>query len=89
MPLKEKKSPISKLQTLNFFISLQSKHKKTQYNTTMNIKKNLGIILIVLGALLLILSYVCSLEDYNFYNFGALLIIIVGIVTHIYVTKRS
>ena len=55
----------------------------------MDIKKNLGIILIVLGALLLILSYVFSLEDYNFYNFGALLIIIVGIVAHIYVTKRS
>ena len=52
-------------------------------------KQNLGIILIVLGALLLILSYVCSLEDYNFYNIGALLIIIAGIVTHIYITKRT
>ena len=52
-------------------------------------KQHLGIILIVLGALLLILSYVCSLEDYNFYNVGALLIIIAGIVTHIVVTKRS
>lgn len=52
-------------------------------------KKNLGIILIVLGALLLILSYVLNLEDYNFYNVGALLIIIAGIVTHIFVTKRS
>lgn len=52
-------------------------------------KKNLGIILIVLGALLLILSYVFSLEDYNFYNVGALLVIIAGIVTHIVVTKRS
>lgn len=52
-------------------------------------KKNLGIILIVLGALLLICSYAFSLEDYNFYNIGALLLIIAGIVTHIYVTKRS
>ena len=52
-------------------------------------KQNLGIILIVLGALMLILSYFCHLEDYNFYNFGALLIIIVGIITHIVVTKRS
>lgn len=52
-------------------------------------KKNLGIILIVLGALLLILSYALSLEDYNLYNLGALLAIIIGIITHIYVTKRS
>lgn len=51
--------------------------------------KYLGIILIVLGALMLIFSYVLSLEDYNFYNIGALLIIICGIITHIYVTKRS
>ena len=55
----------------------------------MKLKQNLGIILIVLGALMLILSYVCSLEDYNFYNIGALFVIIAGIVTHIAVTKRS
>lgn len=52
-------------------------------------KKFFGLALIVLGALLLILSYVCSLEDYNFYNIGALLIIIAGIVTHIVITKKS
>ncbi len=52
-------------------------------------KKYLGFSIIVLGALLLILSYVFSLEDYNFYNIGAFLIIIAGIVTHIYVTKRT
>ncbi|MBO7119876.1 MAG: hypothetical protein J6W03_06120 [Bacteroidaceae bacterium] len=62
---------------------------KTQIrHKTMN-KQNLGIILIVLGALMLILSYAFSLEDYNFYNIGALLIIIAGIVTHIIMTKRS
>ncbi len=52
-------------------------------------KKNLGIILIVLGALMLIISYFADFVDYNFYNIGALIIIIAGIVTHIYVTKRS
>ena len=52
-------------------------------------KKNLGIILIVLGALMLIFSYFFDLMDYNFYNVGALLIIIAGIVAHIVVTKRS
>jgi FtsH-binding integral membrane protein len=43
-------------------------------------KQNLGIILIVLGALLLIISYFADLVDYNFYNIGALVIIIAGIV---------
>lgn len=52
-------------------------------------KQNLGILLIVLGALMLILSYFVDLVDYNFYNIGALFIIIAGIVTHIVVTKRS
>ena len=31
-------------------------------------KQNLGIILIVLGALMLIISYFADLVDYNFYN---------------------
>lgn len=52
-------------------------------------KQYLGLALIVLGAVLLILSYACSLEDYNFYNIGALLIIIIGIVAHIVITKRT
>ena len=52
-------------------------------------KQNLGIILIVLGALMLIISYLADLVDYNFYNVGALIIIIAGIVTHIVLTKRS
>lgn len=52
-------------------------------------KHQLGLALIVLGALMLILSYCFSWEDYNFYNFGALLIIIGGIVAHIVLTKRS
>ena len=52
-------------------------------------KQNLGIILIVLGALMLIISYFADFVDYNFYNIGALLLIIVGIVTHIVMTMRS
>ena len=52
-------------------------------------KQNLGIILVELGALMLIISYFAEFVDYNFYNIGALLLIIVGIVTHIVMTKRS
>ncbi len=53
-------------------------------------KKNLGIIMIVLGALMLIISYFTDfLVDYNSYQAISLLMIILGIVAHIYITKRS
>ncbi|MCR4922065.1 MAG: hypothetical protein K5945_10255 [Bacteroidaceae bacterium] len=52
-------------------------------------KKNAGIILIVLGALLLILSYVADFMDHNWYQLLCLLFIIGGIVTHIIVSKKA
>lgn len=50
-------------------------------------KQYLGITIIVLGALMLILSYFLHFEDINLYNAGALLVIIIGIVAHILMTK--
>ncbi|MCR4592411.1 MAG: hypothetical protein K5672_04575 [Bacteroidaceae bacterium] len=61
-------------------------------------KQNLGITLIVVGALLLIISYfsaklnlgfLAELVDYNWYQLIALLLIIAGIVAHIVIAKRS
>ena len=52
-------------------------------------KKYLGILLIVLGALLLIVSYFADFVDYNWYNVGALLLIIVGLIVHIQVSKKA
>ncbi len=53
-------------------------------------KKYSGIILIVLGALLLVVSYLTKeLVDYNWYQVLCLLLIIGGIITHIVVTKRE
>ena len=52
-------------------------------------KKYLGILLIVLGALLLIVSYFADFVDYNWYNVGALLLIIVGWIVHIQVSKKA
>ncbi|MBO7069563.1 MAG: hypothetical protein J6W52_12970 [Bacteroidaceae bacterium] len=61
-------------------------------------KQNVGIILIVLGALLMIVSYfsakfnlgfLANLVDYNWFQMFALLLIIVGIVAHIVIAKRS
>ena len=61
-------------------------------------KQSLGIILIVLGAVLLIISYFgakfnlgffADLVDYNWYQMISLLLIIAGIVAHIVIAKRS
>ena len=52
-------------------------------------KKYLGILLIVLGALLLIVSYFADFVDYNWYNVGAWLLIIVGLIVHIQVSKKA
>ena len=45
--------------------------------------------MIVLGALLLIVSYVAQLTDYNWYQLLCLLLIIGGIVTHIIMSKKN
>ena len=53
-------------------------------------KKYLGIILIVLGALLLVISYLTKeLVDYNWYQLVCLLLIIGGIVAHIVISKKN
>lgn len=52
-------------------------------------KEKAGIIMIVLGALLLIVSYVAQLTDYNWYQLLCLLLIIGGIVTHIIMSKKN
>ena len=55
-------------------------------------KKNLGIFLIVLGALLLILCafvpFMADLADQNWYTWGSLFIIIAGLLTHIFMNKK-
>ena len=54
--------------------------------------KNLGIILVIVGALLLVLSAVvppmADLADQNWYTWGNVLLIIVGLITHIVINKR-
>ena len=55
-------------------------------------KKNLGIFLIVLGALMLILCafvpFMGDLADQNWYTWGSLFIIIAGLLTHIFMNKK-
>lgn len=62
------------LETLNIFIEM---------------KNYIGIAAIVLGALILVISYFTNtLVDYNWVQILALLFIVAGIVGHIIVTKR-
>ena len=64
----------------------EEKHKKK--HTMNNFLKNLGILLIVLGTAVLVLSYVCNWLDYNWPNGIALLAIVVGIIVHIVMNKK-
>ena len=51
-------------------------------------KNYLGIVLIVLGALVLLVSYFAEWVDYNPVQFTGLGLIIAGLIAHIVITKR-
>lgn len=54
--------------------------------------KNLGIILIIIGAILLVLTtvlpFMADLADQNWYTIGSLVLIIAGLICHIVINKR-
>ncbi len=50
--------------------------------------KYLGVLLIVLGAIVLLVSYFLELVDYNAVQFCGLGLIIIGLVAHILLQKR-
>lgn len=54
--------------------------------------KNLGIILIVVGALLLIccsaVPALADLADQNWYTVGSFVLIIIGLLAHIIINKK-
>jgi hypothetical protein len=54
--------------------------------------KNLGLILIIIGAILLVLTtvlpFMADLADQNWYTIGSLVLIIVGLICHIVINKR-
>ena len=56
-----------------------------------NTMKNLGIILIVIGAFLLVLTVVPFMADFadqNWYTVGSLILIVIGLIAHIIINKR-
>ncbi len=52
------------------------------------LKKNLGIILILLGAIALFTAYYTGLVDYNWATGGSLALMIAGVIVHIIMNKR-
>lgn len=55
-------------------------------------KKNLGILLIIIGAVLQIIATCIpamgDLLDYNLYTAGAVVLIIAGLLLHIFINKK-
>ncbi|MDO5460580.1 MAG: hypothetical protein Q4F44_02935 [Bacteroidales bacterium] len=50
--------------------------------------KNLGLALIVIGAILSILSHYLGWNNINFVNLGSVVLIIAGIITYIIASKK-
>lgn len=50
--------------------------------------KNLGLIMIILGAIILCLSYALNWVDYNWVDGTAFLVMILGLIVHIIMNKR-
>ena len=63
-------------------------YRRIQNNNNINMKNYLGIVLIVLGALVLLVSYFAEWVDYNPVQFTGLGLIIAGLIAHILITKR-
>ena len=52
-------------------------------------KKYLGAILVILGAILLILSYFLGWNSYNGVQIGAMVLMIAGLLLHIFLGKKE
>ena len=54
-----------------------------------NFKKYLGALIVILGAILLICSFFLGWNNYNGVQIGALVLMIVGLLLHIFLCKRA
>lgn len=53
-----------------------------------NFLKNLGLLLIILGVIVLCLSYAFNWVDYNWVGGVSFLLMVVGLIVHIIMNKR-
>ncbi|MBR6856999.1 MAG: hypothetical protein IKM90_06120 [Bacteroidaceae bacterium] len=54
-----------------------------------NFKKYLGAFVVILGAILLICSFFLGWNNYNGVQIGALVLMIAGLLLHIFLGKRA
>ena len=54
-----------------------------------NFKKYLGAIVVILGAILLICSFFLGWNNYNGVQIGALVLMIAGLLLHIFMGKKA
>ena len=54
-----------------------------------NFKKYLGAIVVILGAILLICSFFLGWNNYNGVQIGALVLMIAGLLLHIFIGKKD
>jgi hypothetical protein len=54
-----------------------------------NFKKYLGAIVVILGAILLICSFFLGWNNYNGVQVGALALMLVGLLLHIFLGKKA
>ena len=52
-------------------------------------KKYLGALLVILGAILLVCSSLTGLKNYNGVQIGAMVIMIAGLLLHIFLGKKE
>lgn len=52
-------------------------------------EKYIGILMIILGAIVLVISHFLQWVDNNFVQFGALALMILGLIAHIFITRRK
>lgn len=66
---------------------MAEKYNNNIKHTTM--LKYLGVLLIVIGTIMLVVSYISGfLVDMNIYQFAAMALIILGVVAHIILIKK-
>ncbi len=75
----------------NLSLTIQFVNNINHYNTQKKMKF-LGISMIVIGALALVLSMVvpaiADMADENWYTWGSVLLIIIGLISHIIISKK-
>lgn len=67
---------------------MESRNEKYQKTIKYNRMKNLGILLIILGAIAMIASYFMEMSTNNTLTFGAMAVVILGTILHIVLNKK-